>query len=491
MLLLVPGGLAAEGEIAVSIVDIDDTAFPRVQAVITADIDGRPLEALEAGQLRVLEGAVGAAVEATVLDVTPAVDAGTPLALVLVVDASGSMVGAPIAEARAAAASLVESLAPGDAAAIVAFANEVIVLQEMTEDRADLLAAIERLDGLGNTALYDAVADAADLAGSSQFSRRAVVLLSDGEDFGGLSEHTREQALEAVSAGSALFYVVGFGTEIERTFLEEVADRSGGRFFLASGLDEIAAVYTSLEQLLRGQLVVTFESAAPAAAREREIRIEITLEAGTGAVDRPYASVRPAAPISTPAPAVTPAPIVETPAAEPEAADGGSPWLPLLLAFGVAALGGLTVVVVRRRRGASASRPTLHLSALDRRPLPVDEDVRTTAEPGYLEVINGALDVASVGLRDGPVTVGSGSTCTLRLPPTAGVAAEHARVWQRDGRPMLHHLAAGVETRVNGVPSEWASLKDGDQIEIGEHVIRYRTTEPDARNIPEVVGGTR
>jgi hypothetical protein len=38
---------------------------------------------------------------------------------------------------------------------------------------------------------------------------------------------------------------------------------------------------------------------------------------------------------------------------------------------------------------------------------------------------------------------------------------------------MVHHVAEGFETHINGRPIEWAVLNDGDELQIGPHTITY------------------
>ncbi len=71
-----------------------------------------------------------------------------------------------------------------------------------------------------------------------------------------------------------------------------------------------------------------------------------------------------------------------------------------------------------------------------------------------------------------PATVGSGDRCALRLPSAPGVASEHARIWLREGRVMLHHLAEGHTTIVSGRQAVWASLDEMDDVVIGPYVLR-------------------
>lgn len=84
-------------------------------------------------------------------------------------------------------------------------------------------------------------------------------------------------------------------------------------------------------------------------------------------------------------------------------------------------------------------------------------------------------------LQREPVTLGAGSGCSLRLTGDDGrVAPEHARIWRRQGRFMIHQLAAGQPCiLIAGRPMPWAVLEDGDRIEIGEHVVRFELVGPD------------
>ena len=74
-----------------------------------------------------------------------------------------------------------------------------------------------------------------------------------------------------------------------------------------------------------------------------------------------------------------------------------------------------------------------------------------------------------------PVTIGWGENCAIRLPAAPGFAAEHARLWWRDGQRMLHHLAPGQETIVAGKQIIWTSLQDGDEASIGPYSMRIST----------------
>lgn len=154
---------------------------------------------------------------ASIETLTTELDAQLRLAVILTIDISGSMAGAPIQQARSAACAFVTSLDPGDQIAVLSFGNQVIVEQALTNKRDAAQAAIERLQAIGNTALYGALGESVIRARESALTRRAIVLLSDGQDFGGVST-------------------------IDREYLTHLAAASGGAFLEAPTPDRVAAI---------------------------------------------------------------------------------------------------------------------------------------------------------------------------------------------------------------------------------------------------------
>ena len=73
-----------------------------------------------------------------------------------------------------------------------------------------------------------------------------------------------------------------------------------------------------------------------------------------------------------------------------------------------------------------------------------------------------------------PVTIGTGDNCDIKLPEAAGIAEEHARLWWRDGRLMLHHIAPDLVTFVGSSKIIWTTLEDGDEAAIGPYILRIR-----------------
>lgn len=522
LLLPLPGqrSALADGEIVVGVAEPDDSAFPELRVVVTADRAGRPLTELSASQLRVTENGAPGVVSA----VRRAQDSGTPLAVVVTLDTSGSMQGTSMEQAQAAASALLGRLAPDDAAAVVAFSDRVTVAQALTADRAATQRAVSGLVPSGNTALYDAVAESARVAAESGRPRRAVVMLSDGREFGGASRLTREESLESAARGGAVFYMVGVGPDIDGAYLEEIATRSGGRFFRAAGAGEVQQVYSALEELLRSQFIVTLRSSAAPAGVERSLAVEVRVGDGQGRTARMYKSERAGARATAPEPAPAPDPPT---AVEDEPATRGQPFAWSLggveltqvapaMALGVLAggiaLGGVGYYLGRvrphrkspvqlktLRRGVDLEprvarsprvpvpEPSVAPAELVPRPpqgrsygLGADDEVGHAPTLALLRVATGPSAGDSVGLTDAPALIGSAPDCTIQFAGGAGVAPHHARVVWRDGHALLEHLAAGFETRVNGRAVDWSPLDDGYEIAIGATLlVRYEVALAD------------
>ena len=106
-----------------------------------------------------------------------------PLDVVLLVDASGSMeLTDKAANARNAAVQLIHSLGPEDRVSVYAFDRDVYQLTDFTQDKTAAIAALNRLEPFGSTALYDAVVTLSSVVVHEGFGRRAIVLTTDGVD---------------------------------------------------------------------------------------------------------------------------------------------------------------------------------------------------------------------------------------------------------------------------------------------------------------------
>lgn len=159
--------------------------------------------------------------------------------LIILIDASGSMAGAPIAQARAVAQALIRSLGEGDTLELIAFGSEPLRFRRgaevaTAELRADALEWLEKLDAGGATEMQRAVTEA--LAPLRASATREVVLVTDG--LIGFESEIVAQVLRALPRGSRL-HTVGVGSAVNRS-LTAAAARAGRGVEVIVGLGEDA-----------------------------------------------------------------------------------------------------------------------------------------------------------------------------------------------------------------------------------------------------------
>jgi Ca-activated chloride channel family protein len=106
-----------------------------------------------------------------------------PVSLGIVLDTSGSMAGDKIDAARIALDRfLYELLDERDEIFLYRFSNDALLLQDWTTDRRLLSRALGRISANGGTAMYDAVVEAVPMAATGRNPKKAVLVISDGND---------------------------------------------------------------------------------------------------------------------------------------------------------------------------------------------------------------------------------------------------------------------------------------------------------------------
>jgi VWFA-related protein len=139
-----------------------------------------------------------------------------PVSLGIVVDTSGSMAGQKIEAARSALDRfLFELLDRQDEIFLYRFSSAPLLLQDWTRDRQLLSRALGRLSANGGTAMYDAVSDALPLAAQGQNRKKALLVISDGNDTG--SQVTVRDVKAQIRETEVLVYAIGIDGEAEPT----------------------------------------------------------------------------------------------------------------------------------------------------------------------------------------------------------------------------------------------------------------------------------
>lgn len=195
-----------------------------------------------------------------------------PISLVLMIDTSASM-DEKLTVAQSAAIQFVKTLRAQDAASVIQFNDRATTLQPFTADQALLEAAIRSTRAAGPTALhnalYIALKEVEKQKSATELRRRAIVLLSDGEDTASLVSDDQVQEL-ARQSEVAIYAIslrpnrpqdrdrLAFSQAVH--LLTALARDSGGQVFFPNSLSELDAVYGRIAEELRTQYSLGYVS---------------------------------------------------------------------------------------------------------------------------------------------------------------------------------------------------------------------------------------
>ena len=251
-----------------------------------------------------------------------------PVSLGIVLDTSGSMVGEKIQAARAALDRLLfDLLDPADEIFLYRFDEDTELLQGWTTNRQALSRALAGIRPNGGTSMYDAVADALPLLASGKHQKKALVVISDGND---TSSHLDvSDVKQMVRETEALIYAIGidgdeqrpirrvprspvpmpmpwpfppsgrrpirpqiqwpapqprsqpsvFSNRVNAAALRELTDDSGGRTEIVRDSRDLGPATTSVASELSQQYYLGYTSSGKKDGRWHAIRVEVPRQA--------------------------------------------------------------------------------------------------------------------------------------------------------------------------------------------------------------------
>lgn len=232
-------------------------------------------------------------------------DLNTPASIGIVVDTSGSM-DWKLPAAEAALRHFVNTLNPRDDVFLMAFSNRAFLLQDFTNNPADLDHAITLLHAYGQTALFDAVVQGLNKVEQGRWPKRALLVMTDGMD--NASTYTLNDAIQVARRAGVLIYTVGLGVsnisaagtapsilggfgfgfgrrmmaaqeeEVDASTLRTLSEETGATTFVlnprVANMAELDAHFQAISTELRQQYTVLYSSSGGPGAHR--IRVEAT-----------------------------------------------------------------------------------------------------------------------------------------------------------------------------------------------------------------------
>ena len=171
------------------------------------------------------------------------------IAIATAMDYSGSITPEVSVDMQNGTIYLFNNLRPADMGEIVKFGTDFQVMQAFTSDKTALAAAaVAPYIKNNDTFLYDATIKAVDDTALMVNFRRAVIVLSDGFDFG--STNTLNQVISNATLKGVPIFTIGLGSSVNTAVLTQMANDTGGQFFTAQTSQNLATIYQQLSSVL-------------------------------------------------------------------------------------------------------------------------------------------------------------------------------------------------------------------------------------------------
>src|SRR6187549_162683 len=214
-------------------------------------------------------------------DITQFTDARVPVSLGVLLDASDSMRGQPIVDARDAVDRFVGDLLLGEDEALVATFNHLPRLAApWTMPPSKTKDSLASLKPSGGTAIYDALASTSKLFEHRNHVRAAMVVISDGADTA--SEHSLFQTLEDIRRSDALVYAIAIdsaeareSTRVNPEALREISGLTGGYTEVVRTAADLGPATARIADELNKQYTLGYSSSRPPDGSWRSIRVRV------------------------------------------------------------------------------------------------------------------------------------------------------------------------------------------------------------------------
>lgn len=176
------------------------------------------------------------------------------LAMLLVLDRSGSMSGPKLDLAKSAAKATADALQDQDRFGLVAFDNSpyLLVRLQRAGNRYRIREAIDNLSPAGGTAIYPALDMAYQQLLGAQAKIKHTILLTDGQaPRGGIDALVRQMRKSQITVST-----VGVGSDVDRNLLERMAELGGGRSYFTDRPETLPRIFVTETRMVSGQSVV-------------------------------------------------------------------------------------------------------------------------------------------------------------------------------------------------------------------------------------------
>jgi len=242
--------------------------------VSVTDGNGRLITGLAKDDFQIFEDGV----EQTITQFT---DQRVPVSVGLLLDASDSMRGQPVVDARLALDRFVgDLLLPADEVFVATFNHRPRLASKWTTPPRTLENVLDDLKPSGGTAVYDALAETSKMFERRRHVRAAAVVISDGADTA--SDRSIYQAIEVVRRHDAFVYALAIDapdsratTRVNPDALREITSLTGGYTEVVRSAADLGPATARIADELNKQYTLGYSSSRPPDGAWRPLRVRV------------------------------------------------------------------------------------------------------------------------------------------------------------------------------------------------------------------------
>jgi VWFA-related protein len=242
--------------------------------VAVSDANGRLITGLTQGDFQVFEDGV----EQTITQFT---DKRVPVSLGMLLDASDSMRGQAVVDARDAFDRFVgDLLLTEDEVFVATFNHMPRLLTKWTTPPMSLRGRLNELKPSGGTAIYDALADTSRLFEQRVNLRAAMIVVSDGADTA--SDRSLLQTIEVIRRNDAFVYAIAIdapdgreSTRVNPEALRDITSLTGGYTEVVRSAGDLGPATERIADELNKQYTIGYSSSKPPDGSWRPLRVRV------------------------------------------------------------------------------------------------------------------------------------------------------------------------------------------------------------------------
>jgi Ca-activated chloride channel family protein len=174
--------------------------------------------------------------------------------IVIDLDTSGSMEEFHKLDAAKAVSLDFAKKRKNDALGLVVFGNIAYIASPLTFDKktfSDILSRIYVSIAGQDTAIYDALFLSSDLFKNTKGSR-IIILLTDGMDNASITP--LDVVIKKLKKEHIKVFAIGIGSDADVNVLQKIARSTGGKFYLASSLQDLQQIYKDIDKLTKSKI---------------------------------------------------------------------------------------------------------------------------------------------------------------------------------------------------------------------------------------------